>query len=70
MKALMDFENIKNPISQSVSVSENESPELWSFSLLVGAGSGEDKIFINNFSPELKASFHVHNFLETETPVT
>lgn len=38
MAALMDFENIKNAISQSVSVSENESPELWSFSLLVGWG--------------------------------
>lgn len=38
MEALMDFENIKNTISQSVSVSENESPELWAFSLLVGWG--------------------------------
>lgn len=38
MEALMDFENIKNAISQSVSVSENESSELWSFSLLVSWG--------------------------------
>lgn len=38
MAALMDFENIKNAISQSVSASENEFTELWLFSLLVGWG--------------------------------